>query len=466
MNAQRQFNITGDTIRKSMEKLSSGFKINRAADDAAGLTISEKMRSLIRSMNQGSYNIQDGISLMQVADGALSEVHGMLHRMTELSVKAANGTNTAADRAAIQEEIKQLSSEITRIGKSTTFNTLHILDNGEPVAEAESITELVKCGSAQYKHLGEAYEYNGKYFPAAILDFSGLNESKIKRLTDKSFSFVCGQGCGETFKFTFVTGKESSLDKRNQGAVVHNYNVNIDGVTDGKGLVDRIYDTVVANYLIDPNGKKDYNKDEFGGRYVSHATVLAKNGDEKLVVAEWPSSSVYNSGGYTDRTFAANYYLQPGNQSSNKGYIDCDEITKARDDEEFINQFNIVCSNVAGDSELIETYRMNATVLGVDELNVTTEENARKALAKVDAAVAKVSKHRSAYGAFQNRLEHSYANNENKAENLTAAESRIRDTDMSTEMVKLTTANIISRAGSAMLSQAMQNPQAILQLLQ
>lgn len=122
MNSQRQYGITGTKKRKSAEKLSSGYKINRAADDAAGLAISEKMRRQIRGLNQGAFNVQDGISLLQVADGALNEVHDMLHRISELSVKASNGTNTGTDREYIQQEISQIISEIDRIGYTTEFN--------------------------------------------------------------------------------------------------------------------------------------------------------------------------------------------------------------------------------------------------------------------------------------------------------------------------------------------------------
>lgn len=454
MNAQRQFNITGDTIRKSTEKLSSGYKINRAADDAAGLTISEKMRSLIRGMNQGSDNIQDGISVMQIADGALAEVHGMLHRMTELSIKASNGTNTAADRQAIQSEINELSTEITRIGKSTTFNTLYILDKGEPVpSDGASVTELVHCDSADTGHLSQAYlcPEDGKYYPAAVLDFDGLDESKIKMLKDKSFSFVCGYGCGETFKFTFVEGTGGSLDKKTQGGI-HNYSVGIDGITTGEGLVSALYDTVHNNQI---SGFEGGYK---GGERVSHDAGFVKMSSTKLVVFQGRNDS-----GRTTAEAAANIYR---NATGSMGAIDCSEITKAADDEEYVNRFRIQCSNITDDCEYIETYRMNAAVLGVDKVDVSTEETARKAISQIDKALAKVSKHRSAYGAFQNRLEHSYDNNNNKAENMTAAESRIRDTDMSTEMMKLTTANILSQAGSAMLSQTMQNPQSVLSLLQ
>lgn len=137
MNAQRQFNITGTNKKKSTEKLASGYKINRAADDAAGLAISEKMRRQIRGLNQGARNTQDGISLLQVADGALNEVHDMLHRMSELSIQAANDTNTSSDRAAIQQEIDQIVSEIDRIGNDTEFNTRKLF-KGQPVGTDET----------------------------------------------------------------------------------------------------------------------------------------------------------------------------------------------------------------------------------------------------------------------------------------------------------------------------------------
>lgn len=452
MNAQRQFNITGDTIRKSTEKLSSGYKINRAADDAAGLTISEKMRSLIRGMNQGSDNIQDGISVMQIADGALAEVHGMLHRMTELSIKAANGTNTAADRQAIQSEINELSAEITRIGETTTFNTMRILDNGKSEPDAESAAELVKCKSADKGFMGESYEYGGSYYPAAILDFSSLNESRIKQLDDKSFSFVCGFGCGETFKFTFKEGTESgktadTINSESRGTQ-HNFYVGTSGISDGAALAQKLYQTVVDNPIGGHSGQY------LGGEYVSHAASFVNLGGGKLAVVQGQSLPTAEQ--------AANYY--PVSGSTTKGKMDCSEITNS--DENLVNRFRIQCSNIVDDCEYIETYRMNSKVLGVDHVDVSTEGAARGSIIKIERALAKVSEHRSAYGAFQNRLEHSYDNNNNKAENMTAAESRIRDTDMSAEMMKLTTANILSQAGSAMLSQTMQNPQSVLSLLQ
>ena len=158
MNANRQLGVTTDSQKKVTEKLSSGYKVNRAADDAAGLTISEKMRSQIRGLTQASANAQDGISCVQTAEGALTEVHTMLQRMNELAVKAANGTNTSADREAIQKEVTALTSEISRVAQSTQFNTLNLLNGsfsegkklqvGSAAVEAQMITIKISAMDA------------------------------------------------------------------------------------------------------------------------------------------------------------------------------------------------------------------------------------------------------------------------------------------------------------------------------
>ncbi len=454
MNAQRQFNITGASIKQSMEKLSSGYKINRAADDAAGLTISEKMRSLIRGMNQGSDNIQDGISVMQIADGALAEVHGMLHRMTELSIKAANGTNTPADRAAIQEEINQLSAEITRIGKTTEFNTMHILDDIDDNS-GDKVTSLVSCDSADKGYISEAININGDWHSGATMDFSGVNKYNIKSLNGAGFSFHCSASCQEAFDFKFVTdGTPSSVVGQNNGQGVHQYTVDISNCRNGRDIVNTVYDYVYNNQ---PNNGSN-NTGALPGIAVSHSNVMKKSDDGNGLV-------IYAISPQGSKEAAETYYKSRYTNSTKSGAIECKDLTNIKS-VAITNRFRIQCSNITDDCEYIETYRMNASVLGVDSVDVSTEEAARSAIAQIDDALDMVSDMRSTYGAFQNRLEHSYANNNNKSENMTAAESQIRDTDMAKEMVAFTASNIMSQAGSAMLSQAMQNPQSILQLLQ
>ncbi len=452
MNAQRHFNIVGINTQKSSEKLSSGYRINRAADDAAGLSISESMRSLIRGMNQGARNIQDGIGIMQVADGALAEVHDMLHRMTELSIQAANGTYGDSERHEIQAEINQLTAEIDRIGDETTYNNLRILDNGKTYRDAQSAADLVKCGSAAKGFMGESYEYGGKYYPAAILDFSTLDASRIKQLNDKSFSFVCGFGCGETFKFTFVDGTASGMnpDTTNSetGGVQHNYYVGTRGLTNGSQLAQKLYQTVADNPI------SGYSGDYLGGKYVSHRAAFVNPGGSKLIVVQGKACNSPEE--------AANSY--PVGNNTTRGKMDCSEILST--DDGAVNNFLIQCSNVLTDEEKIETYRMNTKVLGIHNLDVTTQTMAKVSIDRISHAIDKICEHRSAYGAFQNRLEHSYNANNNTAENLTAAESRVRDTDMASEMVKFSNSNILAQAGNAVLSQAMDNHEMVLNLLQ
>ena len=261
MNTNRQMGVVTDALQKSTEKLSSGYKINRAGDDAAGLSISEKMRSQIRGLNKASDNAQDGISLIQVAEGALNEVHSILQRMNELATQAANDTNTSTDRTAIGDEIKQLNEELDRISSTTQFNTRNLLDS----------------------------KFSGKLQVGAL----------------------------------------------------------------------------------------------------DHHTM-----DSKISIA------------------------------------------------------------------------VSATGLGVSAISVSSNASAGAAMTSIQTAIEKVSTHRSRLGAIQNRLEHTINNLDTNAENTQAAESRIRDTDMADEMVKYSKNNILSQAGNSMLTQANQQTQGVLSLLQ
>lgn len=286
MNANRQLGIVTGKSAKSSEKLSSGYKINRAADDAAGLSISEKMRNLIRSLDQGSENIQHGTSLVQIADGELAEVNDMLHRITELSVKAANGTNSESDRKAIQEEISQIIKEIDRIHTTAKFNETYLFDGTDPMhGEGNKLGGLVESNSAIKGAMDEVYKKDGKYYSAAILDFSPINSSNIDQLYDKSFSFVCTEGCGETFTFKFANGGgDSRVDKSssygNKSGEEHIYTVDIKGIKRGSELIDRVFDAV-KKFPANQVYKKNSTENDL---QVSHAAVLRKDGEHKLVV--------------------------------------------------------------------------------------------------------------------------------------------------------------------------------------
>lgn len=461
MNANRQLGIVTGKSAKSSEKLSSGYKINRAADDAAGLSISEKMRNLIRSLDQGSENIQHGTSLVQIADGELAEVNDMLHRITELSVKAANGTNSESDRKAIQEEISQIIKEIDRIHTTAKFNETYLFDGTDPMhGPGNKLGGLVESNSAIKGAMDEVYKKDGKYYSAAILDFSPINSSNIDQLYDKSFSFVCTEGCGETFTFKFANGGGDDKDDKysiygNHSGKEHIYTVDIKGIKRGSELIDRVFDAVKK--IPAKQEYKQYSTET--DLQVSHAAVLRKDGEHKLVV--------YRDDLQSPDRFAKN---TPDNVEHFPGKSDYGKVIGAEimgaGRQRQVKSLKIQCSNAVNDVIWLQLERMDSAYIGVKNIDVTTEGGALDAINVVSQADLLVSEMRARYGAYQNRLEHSYNNNQNKLENTTAAESRIRDTDMAEEMVEYSKNNILKQAGQSMLAQANQSKQGVLSLLQ
>jgi len=299
INTLNQLQRNTSSTQSSLEKLSSGLRINRASDDAAGLAISEKMRGQIRGLEQSSRNAQDAISLIQTAEGGMSEIHSLLHRMRELAVQAANDTNTETDRGEIQKEVDQLTSEINRVSNTTEFNTKTLLDSS----------------------------------------VSGSN----------GLTMQIGANGGQTFTITISDMRAVAL-----------------GVA--------------------ASGAGDLNQTSLSGLTANF-------------------------------TVASGVYLENGTSATTRG------------------------------------------------LDLLTSSNATAAIDVIDDAIKTVSSERSKLGSYQNRLDHVISNLNNSAENLTAAESRVRDVDMAHEMMEFTKNNILSQAAQAMLAQANQQPQAVLQLL-
>ena len=453
MNANRQLGIVTGKSAKSSEKLSSGYKINRAADDAAGLSISEKMRNLIRSLDQGSENIQHGTSLVQIADGELAEVNDMLHRITELSVKAANGTNSESDRKAIQEEISQIIKEIDRIHTTAKFNETYLFDGTDPMhGPGNKLGGLVESPSALIGGMVEAYKKGNQNCSAAILDFSPINSSNIDQLYGKSFSFVCTEGCGEIFKFTFANGGGDKI-VNTTSPKKHTYTVDIKGIKRGAELIDRVFEVVKENPVDSVYGNASTDTD----LKVSHYGWLTKDGEHKLVI--------YSTGGLGSSTSPTAAPKFPNANRIGPGGVDGAEIMGAGRQRQ-VKSLKIQCSNAVNDVIWLQLERMDSAYIGVKNIDVTTEGGALDAINVVSQADLLVSEMRARYGAYQNRLEHSYNNNQNKLENTTAAESRIRDTDMAEEMVEYSKNNILKQAGQSMLAQANQSKQGVLSLLQ
>ena len=352
---------------KSLEKLSSGLRINKAGDDAAGLSISEKMRAQIRGLDQASRNAQDGISLIQTAEGALNETHSMLQRMRELTVQSNNSTNTAADLGAIQSEITQLNSEVDRIAQKTEFNGKQLLTGGLGIGASTGTASY-----ADWQAIGVSIELNG-FSSAQVISFSCTVANSWVAIT------VGG------------TRQQISLATADTCQAVDN------GTT--------------------------LNFDALGIKMTVTGTANMNSLD----------NTTLNS---SDNP-ACNFQI--GANSST------------------------VLSITVGDMQAAALGKLSLTG-GINAVSVTGKTFASN-LAGIDAAIATVSDQRSKLGAWQNRLEHTINNLGTSSENLTAAESRVRDVDMAKEMMEFTKNNILNQASTAMLAQANQQPQGVLQLL-
>ncbi len=434
-NTNRQLGMVTARKAKSTEKLSSGYKINRAADDAASLTISEKMRRQIRGLNQASDNCQDGVSLVQIADGGMAEVHDMLDRCIELSIKAANGTLATEDRQAIQEEINEIKKEIDQISDKTEFNTIKVLKGGETLYSPEinyqgGLPGWVDGGnSLNNSKLLDTVMVNGSPYRGMNLNFDQLNASNVSQLENNGFYTTCCT-CDAHYSIKFVSGAAEPPYMSGNNNI---YEVSIDGITTGEDLVQEIINTVGNN----PN---------------HHYTELAIDENNPAVLKIYDHRPEYNPVNGSD----------PG---SGRGLVG-KGVAYAKIDESTPVGISIQAGSEPDQTITIPLPLINNTALGISGANVTTEARARASIDLFKHGKDYVSRQRSRMGAIQNRLEHTIKNLDNIVENTTAAESRIRDTDMAAEMVKFSKENILEQAGQAMLAQANQSTQGILTLLQ
>ena len=470
MNANRMLNITTGAQSKSTEKLSSGYRINRAADDAAGLTISEKMRKQIRGLDQASTNAQDGVSSVQTAEGALTEVHSMLQRMNELAVQAANGTNSKeSDRQAIQDEIDQLTTEIDRVAETTKFNEIYLLKGdsnggtknvfmkGHDAGLKGTLTDSAKSATFVMDDLkaGDKVTIAGKEYSI------GSIEADVKKLIVDP-----GAGKSSTVKIDGTEYKLNhtggNLEILKDGNKVTKADVGITaGTTTDPASLDEFKGLVKAGSVVEVDGKKytvmtDANTDNIDD---DDSSVITKDKAEEKIQAELTAA---NNIGTVDEaaTVAKTAANGKTTYTITKGYATVADTLS----------FNL---HVGADADMtnkitVDIDTMNSANLGVKGLNVTdaTGTAATYAVDAISDAIAKVSSQRSALGAVQNRLEHTIDNLDNIVENTTTAESRIRDTDMAEEMVEYSKNNILAQAGQSMLAQANQSTQGVLSLLQ
>ena len=403
MNSNRMLGVTTSKQAKSTEKLSSGYKINRAADDAAGLSISEKMRKQIRGLTQASSNAQDGISAVQTAEGALNEVQDMLQRMNELAVKAANGTNSEDDRNYIQDEVNQLIKEIDRVSTTTKFNETYLLKGDDAVKFTESTTKTMTVTQA-----------NGGN-PAEIT-FSVAGAKTEDGKSDATFN---------------VFGK--------------NYSVRIEEDDTDATIATKLAKAMNADKLSDADAG-EFEADATAGD--GSITLTAATKDAIKDTTKFATGTAFT----VKATGVLTLDLHVGADSTADNQISVD-----------IKQMS---ASVLGLKTGNSTTGTNTGDLDTLLVNGKDDKHARDAIDTISAALQEVSKQRSALGAAQNRLEHTIANLDNVVENTTSAESSIRDTDMATEMVKYSNNNILAQAGQAMLAQANQSNQGVLSLLQ
>ena len=426
MNANRMLGLTTGSLAKSTEKLSSGYRINRAADDAAGLSISEKMRKQIRGLDRASTNAEDGISAVQTAEGALTEVHSMLQRMNELAVQASNGTMSADDRQAVQDEIDKLVDEVDRVAETTKFNETYLL-KGDP----ESKTTTYE---AKYKNsLKNTVSQIANKDTYATGDSNPLSAADIDK---------------------YVEVDETGKLKYKEGKVLYKV-----AGTPGTAVGKQDQDNRIAEADLD-----QYFKSETNGVYLDAAMkTVASDEDIKnafdSTTGEY-KTKLYQKKGPTDTTAS-----EIGADYIDK-YVNVTATTKANPLE-----FNLHVGAESDEANKIkvEIKAMSANGIGVDVLKgkgMTSEDSATAAIDIIGKAISEVSSQRSALGATQNRLEHTIANLDNVVENTTSAESRIRDTDMAEEMVAYSKNSILQQAGQSMLAQANQANQGVLSLLQ
>ncbi|MGI6645474.1 MAG: flagellin [Limnochordia bacterium] len=563
MNAHRQLAVNQSNAAKSMERLSSGMRINRAGDDAAGLAISEKMRGQIRGLKQAQRNAQDGISLIQTAEGALNEIHAILQRMRELANQAANDTNVDVDRGEIQKEINALTSEINRIGNTTEFNTQGILKGAEgvevsPALELEGLgTDILTDGTYETSGGATIAATGAEVTLTAEADTDGSSDGGVItfnlqgqeiKLTvrageEAADPIVTADGTEVTVKIkkgTDAEGMATAIRTALEAAIAANDNIDADAYTivvsgaqvtitsaatgaeqfinvsaDATTIInaestfatgkDVAYNASTATLSFGPVNDVDalvgkgitingqsvefYNADEgvYEGRADFAVNISAVKNENDLVAAIAGQlgdklDGVTLSAEGADLVVTATANGEAGDGIVISDGVDVEAVTSGK----FVA--NLQVGSNEGQSMTIEISDMRASALGITgtgegftsdlvvtdgtsnemqeaALDVSTHTTASKAVTMIDKAIESVSTQRSQLGAFQNRLEHTISNLGTSAENLQAAESRIRDLDMAEEIMAFTKNNILQQAATAMLAQANMAPQSVLQLL-
>ena len=482
LNSYRNLTGNNNAVSKNLEKLSSGYRINRAGDDAAGLAISEKMRAQITGLNTAQKNAQDGVSLVQTAEGALTEVHSMLNRMVELADQSANGTyDNPVDRANLQKEIASLKDEIDRIADSTNFNGINLLDGslsttkldlaaGTLGGQTTTVKEIAATGTTSKIAASDKAAKGEHTLTVEYADENGTLHKvdvkyKIDTAADKAIDAVFDAvSKNETLSSVF------NITKDGDGV---NFESKVKG-SKGAKVVDisttDITSTMDADKVID--GENAKVQTENAGTTIAKGDTITLNGKTYEFVAD--ANTAPTTKGATAVVVGA------GNNATLANLNKALEGTGIKAKFE-ANKKDIVFSSTKNGAGLtlqigdtsadfnqmtVSVGDMHTDALGIADIDISTQAGAKAAVDKIKSAINSVSSTRGDLGAIQNRLEHTINNLSVTAENMTAAESRIRDVDMANEMMAYTKNNILVQSSQAMLAQANQLPQGVLQLLQ
>lgn len=507
LKANNQLSKTNTALDSSLEKLSSGYRINSAADDAAGLAISEKMRTQISGLDQASRNASDGISVIQTAEGALVEVESMLQRMRELAVQAANGTYTTSDRVAIQSEIDQLNQEITRISETTEFNTMSLLNgnidrksySSDNNVQLVSLSDSVDVGNYGVKITQDARQavILGNTTAYDDLDTNNtITEDMAGSININGESITINEGDTVDQVFEKIRNACDNVNINvfavEEDATPGDTNLDMGGYTsktleDGDRLV-----FVSRDY--GSNEKIDIYCDspdlcKLLGLTIKGASATGIDAKAEVTIS---SESLFNNTATVSisgnkvtvsdsNDFEMVFEVEPGTVGTE--FTDAKitaanaELTASTIPDAGTAQSITVSVLDAGPMDLqiganegqtmsVRIPKVTPQTLGIDKINIGTADGAQAAIDLLDTAINQVSAIRSKLGAYQNRLEHSISNLDTTQENMTESLSRIEDVDMAEEMAEYTQKNVLAQAGTSMLAQANQRPQSILSLLQ
>lgn len=481
LNAYNRLSSNNASVSKNLEKLSSGYRINRAGDDAAGLAISEKMRAQITGLERASDNAQDGISLVQTAEGALTEVHSMLNRMVELATQSSNGTfDSTTDRANLQSEMDALKSEVDRIASETNFNGIKLLDG--TLGNGVNATGAILGASTAASNGVDVAASTSKFTTGAIAQATAANPY------DLTVTYTDSDGVSKNVTVSYTGGADAATTRTNiSNAIAGNSTLSqlFDVANNGAAALDLTSKVTGASApVVTGITTADTGK-------IAAGTSVEGAGAGKQFAVGAANVSAGNSISINGKTFS---FVANAGDSAPEGAIavlvGADGATSMGNLQSAVDSAGIknvsvkmdaannllVTSNgeglglqigdTASQRITVKVDSMSSTSLGLGSVDISSENTATNSIQTIKTAINTVSGTRADLGAIQNRLEYTVNNLATTTENLTSAESRIRDTDMAKEMMAYTKNNVLSQAAQAMLAQANQQPQSVLQLLQ